>query len=427
MLNFNEDLLQFIWRYKLLKPLPLISTSNKLITILKYGEFNRDAGPDFFNAQLIVNNITLVGNVEIHLKTSDWLKHKHQNNTTYDTIILHAVYEHDCEIPQNTANNVEVVELKNLIDDKTIISYKNLIDNKANLPCTNQLQFVNEIVFTNWLQRMAIERLESKTKRIADLFHHFNGDYSQTFYTILLSNFGFKVNALPFELLAKQLPLTILLKHADNLLQIEALLLGCAGFLENQFEENYINQLQNEFSYLKNKYNLIPLSKTIFKFSKMRPANFPTLRLAQFALLVTKQTTFILNPQQFISISEIKKQLVLKPKYYFKNHYQLDGTTLQRTTSFGEASKESIVINTLAPFFFFYSKKSSKPNFCDIAIELLSQCKFENNLKSKLFMQKKQQLQNAADSQALLNLYDHYCVKKHCLKCGIGTAILKTE
>lgn len=425
MLNFNEDLLQFIWQYKLLKPLPLLSTSGKTITILKYGDLNKDAGPDFFNAQIKIDDITLVGNIELHLKTSDWLKHKHQNNTVYDNIILHVVYQHDVEIPQNINNNVEVVELKNLIDQKIILNYAQLINSKTSLPCANQLQFVNSIHFSGWLQRMTIERLEVKTNRIENLFQQFNGDYSQTFYTLLLSNFGFKVNSLPFELLAKQLPLSILFKHADNLMMLEALLLGCSGFLEGQFEDKYINQLQNEFDYLKTKYNLIPLNKSIFKFNKMRPANFPTVRLVQFALLIHQQNGFLLNPQNYLTLSDIKSCLKLIPTHYFKNHYQLDGTTIEKDISFGESSKENIIINSIAPFFFFYSKKLALSNYTDIALELLSQCSFEKNQKTKLFIVKQQQLQNAADSQALINLYDNYCIKKQCLKCGIGTDILK--
>jgi hypothetical protein len=427
MLNFNEDLLQFIWQYKLLKPLPLLSISGKAINVLKFGDLNKDAGPDFFNAQIKIETITLVGNIELHLKTSDWLKHKHQNNTVYDNIILHVVYQHDVEIPQNTNNNVEVIELKNLIDEKTISNYAQLIDSKTSLPCANQLQFVNEFVLSSWLQRMAIERLEVKTHRIENLFQQFNGDYSQTFYTLLLSNFGFKVNSLPFELLAKQLTLSILLKHADNLMALEALLFGCSGFLEGQFEDKYINQLQNEFDYLKTKYTLIPLNKSIFKYNKMRPANFPTLRLAQFALLIHQSKEFLLHPQNFTSYNQVLAQLKLEPHQYFKNHYKPDGNEVANDIVFGDSAKENIIINSIAPFFFFYSKKMVQPNYVDLALDLLAECGFEKNQKSKLFLAKKSQLKNAMDSQGLINLYDNYCTKKQCLKCGIGSGILKSR
>lgn len=427
MLSFNEDLLQFIWQYKLLKPLPLKSISNKSISVLKFGELNKDSGPDFFNARIKIGDVVLVGNIEIHLKTSDWLKHKHQNNIAYDTIILHVVYEHDLEIPQNRDNNVEILELKEIIDEKTILNYSSLLTSKASLPCNNQLANVGELVFFNWLQRMAVERLELKIQRIENLFTQFNGDYPQTFYTILLSNFGFKVNSLPFEILAKQLPLTILLKHSDNLIQLEALLLGCSGLLEDQFQDKYILNLQNEFDYLKTKYALVPLNKSIFKFNKMRPANFPTLRLAQFALLIRQSKEFLFHPQNFSSYNELFAQLKLEPDQYFKNHYKPDGNEVPQDIMFGDSAKENIIINTIAPFFFFYSKKLNQSHYSDKAIDLLVKCGFEKNQKTKLFTAKKLQLKNALDSQGLINLYDNYCTKKQCLKCGIGTDILKSK
>jgi hypothetical protein len=426
MLKLNEELLQFIWQHKLLNPLPLITKSGEEIFVLKTGERNLDAGPDFFNAQIKLKEIVLAGNVEVHIKTSDWLKHGHQKNKNYDNIILHVVYEHDVTIEQNVANHVEVLELKPLIAKETLETYHELSSAKTKLPCATQLKTVSNLKFIAWMERMTIERLEEKVKRFEGLWKEFNGDYTQTFYTILLRNFGFNVNALPFELLAKQLPFQILLKHADNIMQLEALLLGMAGLLENQFEDKYIQNLQNEFEYLKNKYQLKVLNKELFKFSKLRPANFPNVRLAQFAQLMHKKSTFLLNPEQANDFDGIKNLLMIKLEGYWKNHYVLDGKTLEKELSLGETSAENIIINTFAPFFFFYSKKMAKPELSDLAIELLSKSTFEVNAKSKLFEAKKESLASAADSQAIINLYDNYCSKKSCLNCGIGVAILKT-
>ena len=277
MLEFKEDLLQFIWRYKLLKPVPLITVSGKEISILKAGELNRDSGPDFFNAQIKINDIILAGNVEIHLKTSDWLKHGHGEDKNYDTIILHAVYENDITLKQNSDHNVEVLELRKHIDTATILNYQNLFSNRDTLPCSKHLAKVDDLKLISWLERMTIERMEEKVSRLQVWFDLSKGDYTQTFYISLLRNFGFKINSEPFELLAKQLPVQLLLKHADNLLQLEALLLGTSGLLENQFQNKYIQTLQNEFEYLRSKYGLCPIQTEIFKFSKLRPANFPTL------------------------------------------------------------------------------------------------------------------------------------------------------
>lgn len=425
MLNFKEDLLQFIWQNKLLMPAPLITKSGYEIFILKPGELNYDAGPDFFNAQIRINNIVLAGNIEIHLRTSDWLRHKHQDNKSYDNIILHAVYEHDVELEQNKHFNVEVLELKYIIAKKTIELYQEFSITKEKLSCANQLKTVNDLNFISWLERMTIERLEEKVKKIEHLFESFKGDYTQTFYALILRNFGFKVNALPFELIAKHLPIHILLKHADNLLQLEALLLGISGLLENQLEDNYLRQLQNEFEYLKTKYQLLPLKKEIFKFSKMRPANFPNVRLVQLATLIHSHSALIANPHQFTSFNEIKKALKIKPEGYWKHHYKIDGKELSKELALGEASAENLIVNSFAPFFFFYSKKLAKPDYADLAIDWLHNCKMELNAKTKLFSDKNSLLKSSADSQALINLYDNYCSKKRCLKCGIAASILK--
>ena len=424
MLNFNEELLQFIWHHKLLRPLRLITKSGNELVILKPGELNLDAGPDFFNAQIKINGVILVGNVEIHIKTSDWLRHNHQKDKSYDTIILHAVYEHDKELPQNNNNNVEILELKGAIDEKTLNAYEHLSGAKSKLPCAPQLKDVNELKFISWMERMAIERLEEKVKRIEQFFQFYRGDYTQTFYVLFLRSFGFKVNALPFELLAKQLPIQILLKHADNLLQLEALLLGASGLLENQFEEKYVQGLQNEFEHLKNKYNLIPLEKEIFKYSKLRPANFPNVRLMQVAQLIYINKGIFLAPQNTANYTDLMKVLQIKSEGYLKHHYKLGGKETHKELSFGETSAESLIINAFAPFFFFYSKKLNKPEYTEASVELLTRCKMESNAKTKLFASRKSNLTNAASSQGIVNLYDNYCVSRKCLKCGIAAAIL---
>jgi hypothetical protein len=425
MLKFNEDLLQFLWQYKILKPLPFITTSGKEISVLKNGELNKDSGPDFFNAQVKIDNVVLVGNIEVHLKTSDWLKHKHEQDKNYDNIILHVVYEHDVDLLQNISNNVEVLELKNLIAESTLVSYNELNTAKTKIPCHDQLGSVNDLKFISWLERMTIERLEGKVNVIEDYFRSVNGDYTQTFYFLLLRNFGFKVNSLPFELLAKNLPITILLKHSDNLLQLEALLLGTSGLLEDQFEDKYIQQLQNEFDYLKNKYRIIPLNKAIFKFSKLRPANFPTIRLAQFAKLINTNPDLFFAPHNFSSYDEIVLAHKINLDGYWKNHYNIDGNVTSKDLTLGLTSVENLIINTFAPFYFFYSKKTGKQELGDLAIELLNKCDFEQNAKTKLFSEKKTVLKSAADSQAAINLFDNYCNKKACLQCGVATFLLK--
>ncbi|MGZ4090571.1 MAG: DUF2851 family protein [Bacteroidia bacterium] len=427
MRNLKEDILQFIWQHKLLKPLPLITTSGKEIIVLKPGELNKDSGPDFFNAQIKINDIILAGNIEVHVKTGDWLKHGHQSDTTYDNLILHVVYEDNKELAQNKNNNVEVLEIKNLIPEGVLTNYGTLIESKHSIPCESQLKNVNDLKFTSWLQRMLIERLEHKVKRIEELFENFSGNYSQVFYTIILRNFGFKVNAVPFELLARQLPLNILLKHVDNPLQMEALLLGTAGLLEDQFSDKYILSLQNEFEFLRNKYSITPMRKELFKFSRLRPANFATLRLAQLARLIFLRPELFHSPQNFNTYKKTEAVLSFEMEGYWKHHHMPGGIKTTNGLHLGKDSISNIIINTFAPFFFFYFKKTGIPHFEDVPLELLEKCSFEKNAKTKLFEQKKEVLKSAADSQALINLHDNFCTRRKCLNCAVAASILQSR
>lgn len=424
MLNFNEDLLQFIWKNKLLLPIPLVTVSGKPIQIIKHGESNSDAGPDFFNAIIKIDDIQLAGNIELHLRSSDWLKHGHLTDKRYDTIILHVVYEHDVELKQNTRHNVEVLEIKNYVSTQILTQYTELYTNQNKLPCSKQLNQVNDLKFIMWLERMQMERLESRVERISEIFETSGHNYSQTFYTLMLRSFGAKVNAMPFELLATHLPLNLVLKHVDSLTQIEALLLGTAGLLNDQYKSSYVKLLQNEYEFLKQKYKLVPLSKEIFKHSRMRPANFPDHKLMQLAAFIKEQTDLFLNPTHYKNSQELKSKFNFNLSEYGAMHYKLDGLATQAHLKLGTASVENAIINAVAPFYFFYAKRSGQQEYISHALNLLDNCSFEDNTKTKLFQTKKQLFKTAGNSQALLHLYDNYCSHKKCLNCGIALAIL---
>jgi hypothetical protein len=423
----KEELIQFIWQHKVLKPTPLITVSGKEIKVLKPGERNSNAGPDFFNARIELDNIILAGNIEVHVNTSDWLKHKHQEDTDYDNIILHVVYKHDISLEQNNKFNVEVLELKNLISEDTLHRYKQLSSSKMELACANQLQQCSDLHMSLWLDRVLVERLEDKEELLYALYKSLGANYTQTFFVFLLKAFGFKVNAAAFELLGKQLPVQLLFRHANDLKQCEALLLGVAGLLEEQFTDKYALELQNEFEFLKQKYKLIPLDKKLMKYSRMRPSNFPDLRLAQFAALLHHHPEFILCPQDYKTREKINKAFTFEVSEYWQNHYRLGLETQCKTGPLGQTSCEILLINTLVPFLFFYSKRQDKPELKEQAIFLLESCSFEVNHKTRLYSAKKAVLLSAVQSQACIQLFDAYCSKKRCLNCGIAASLLKTE
>ncbi len=425
MLKIKEDILQYIWKYKLTSTNEFISTSNNKISIIHFGTLNQDAGPDFFNAKIKVNELILAGNIEIHVKTSDWEKHGHQYDNNYNNIILHVVYEHDRDISQNKENSVDVIELKKFLPARIIGNYQKLLESKSKIPCQGSFELIDEYKFSSWLQRLAIERLEKKTERIEHLFVEFSGDYHQTFYTVLLSAFGFKTNSLPFELLAKQLPYQALAKHGDQLFQLESLLFGVAGFLDERYGDDYLNQLSNESVFLQSKYKLVPLDKRLFKFSKMRPANFPTLRLAQFAAVFKSSYNLLADFNQLTNLNQVLSVFNTDVSGYWKTHYSLGGNKVDKTDALGKDSIEKIVINAIVPFLFFYSQKVNQQQFRECALELLSACKWEENKKTKLYNKLKKSNYTAMDSQAMINLFDNYCTKKRCLNCSVGIDLLK--
>ncbi len=422
----KEDLLQFIWQHKLLKPLPLISVSGKEIKVLRPGELNPDSGPDFFNARIELDRVILAGNIEVHVNSSDWLKHEHQKDKTYDNIILHVVYKHDKPLDQNNRFNVEVLELKSLVSNETLNKYQQLLQSKQELPCHNQLTECSDLHVLHWLDRVVVERLRNKEYFIHQLYHSLHCDYTQTFFALLLKAFGFKVNAQPFELLGRHLPVHLLLRHANSLKQTEALLLGMAGLLEETFQEKYPRELQNEFEFLKRKYQLLPLDKSLLKYSRMRPTNFPDLRLAQFAALLHTHPNFLQAPHEFRNPEMIDKVFDLSMSEYWKSHYRLGVKADRNTGRPGKASVDILLINTLVPFLFFYSNKQNRPEYKTQALQMLETCIFENNRKTRLFHNKSHLFHSALQSQACIQLYDTYCSKKRCLNCGIAAALLKS-
>lgn len=423
----EESLLHLIWNYRLIRPVDLFSVKGTKLKIIHPGELNRDAGPDFFNARLEIDGVTLAGNVEIHVNASDWLRHHHQKDAAYNNLVLHAVYNYDKEVPQNRDNNVEVLELKRFVDPSILHKYESLISSDYTLPCSGQIKTVDHLKLRSWLQRMLVERLEHKSQTIRQTFEVSGNDHTQTLYLLLARNFGFKVNAEPFELLAKSLPLSILMRHSANLFQLEALLYGCAGFLSKQFKDKYPRQLQNEFEFLKTKYKLKEIDLSLWKFLRLRPSNFPTVRIWQFAMLIHKCPELFSKPESFNSAKKLNEAIAHSHEGYWKDHYKFDGPKVRALKGLGKSSIENIVINTIAPFLFFYGKQSFREPLVESALECFDTIPFENNIKTRLFTEAGLSFQNASESQGLIHLFDNYCKSKSCLKCGVASALLTSN
>jgi len=405
MHKLSEELLHFIWKHKLLKPGDLRTVSGKPIKILHVGDHNFHAGPDFFNAKIEIEGIVLAGNLEIHTKSSDWRRHGHASDEAYDQLALHVVYEHDEEVLQNTRHAVEVLELKSYIDESTLEHYQSIERNAAVIPCGQQLHRIETFRFYSWVERMAIERLESKVVVLEALFQNSNHDYSTTFYRWLMRAFGLPVNKVPFEMLATSLPLSLLLRYSNDLLRVECLLLGVAGLLEEETMDKRKLSLINEFSFLSAKHGLVPLSAGIFKFSRMRPPDFPDKRLAQMARLMTMHTDMVTHP-----------------------HTINDKQTIQRSLQnigAGEGFINRLIVNAYVPWLFFYGKRLMREDIQRAAIQILESCAAENNAKTRCFTGMQSHVKSALQSQGLLHLYDQYCTRKRCLYCGIAASLLR--
>lgn len=423
----NEALLHTIWKYKLSGQTQFIGSKQETIEVISIGEHNQDSGPDFFNSKIKINGILLAGNVEIHIKTSDWLKHNHQQNKAYDNLVLHVVYEHDKELNQNETFNVSVLELKKYIKQALLDQYDQLQLSKQTIACGKSITKVSDIIWTSWLDRLAVTRIEQKTEYIEHLFEYSMQKHEDALYLLLCRNFGFKINNESFELLGKSLPYSVLKKYTDNPIQIEALLYGMAGFLDDLFEDKYPKQLQNEFEFLKSKHQLIPLKKENWKFSKTRPANFPTIRISQLANLIGKQRSLYHLIEQKPDLKTIKTFFNLIPNNYWNTHFKFDVESDESSKPIGDTSFHSIVINTIVPYLFFMSKHNLNSDYIDYALDLLSQLPAEVNTKTNEFTKLGIKTQNALESQAQIQLFDSLCSKKACLQCNVAEFLLKNS
>ncbi|MFF5380188.1 DUF2851 family protein [Pedobacter suwonensis] len=425
-MNFPEDFLHYVWQFRSFDFNGLQTCDGEKLEIINTGLLNPNAGPDFNHAKIKIGETTWAGNVEIHLKSSDWLKHNHQVNPAYENVILHVVYQHDAEITRMDGTILPVLELKDRISADLIRRYENLFLTLTDFPCIAQIGRVDELIIDSFLSRTLVERFEQKTNAVTETLKELNGNWDETFYRFMARNFGFKINALPFELFAKAVPQHIYGRHKNNSHQIEALVFGAAGFLNDHFEEAYPQKLKAEFQFLQKKYNIKPIDVSMWKFMRMRPQNFPTIRLAQFAALITKANHLFSKVMEIKQVAELHTLFENLPvNEYWKTHYHLKKVASSVNIQIGKASVDNILLNTVALFLFAYGKHTATPYFINRAIKLLESLPAEQNAITDKFTGAGVKIANAFASQGILQLKKRYCDEKKCLSCGIGIKILK--
>jgi len=424
--KIKEEFLHYIWKNNLFNKDALIDSEGNKITVINTGLQNHDAGPDFFNAKIKIGNTIWAGNIEIHTKSSFWETHKHNTDKAYDNVILHIVYEHDKDVFNTKGEKILTSELK--FDKKYFINYEQLIKSEDTIACKNYINETESFILNSWFTSLLIERIEQKTSYLKQILEFTNNNWEEAFYISLARAFGFKVNSEPFELLAKTLPSIILAKNKNNIFQLEALLFGQAGMLNNSdIEDDYFVSLQKEYKFLKGKYKLKSIEPHLWKFLRIRPSNFSTLRISQFANLINKSSHLFSKTLECKTIKDLINMFDLQASEYWNNHYTFGKISKKQIKTFGKNASENIIINTVIPIMFLYGKEKAKNEIQDKAINLLEELKPENNKIINKWKNVGLEIKNAYFSQSLIQLHNEYCVKKRCLNCRIGNKYLNNK
>ncbi|NDC40512.1 MAG: DUF2851 family protein, partial [Chitinophagia bacterium] len=420
----TEKLLQFLWQHTLYRSTNLKLSTGEPVTVIHPGQLNTHSGPDFTDSRIKIGATTWAGNVELHLKTSDWNKHGHQEDAAYQNIILHVVLEHDA--PENTS--FPLLALKGHIPEGVGEAYNKLMQQANGLPCAYGIDSIKPIVKENWLARLLAERWEQKLGDWKVLLDNSVDDWRNLFYVRLAANFGFKTNSTAFLLMAQSLPQNILGRHRANLEQVEALLFGQAGMLNSDPIDDYTESLQQEYHFLRKKYALTPIPAHLWKFLRMRPANFPTVRIAQFAQLIHRSEHLFSKIIDSKSAGDIEALFHVTASSYWDTHFRFGEVhSPSYPKSLGKDSIINIIINTVAPIQFLYSLRQGAAAGREQSLELLNSIPAEKNSIITLWNQHNWIAQNAAESQALIQLHNNYCINHRCLDCAIGAALVRKE
>jgi len=420
----QEDFLHYLWKHKKITTTNLKTTKGEKIVINNVGEHNHNAGPDFFNAQLKIENQLWAGNLEIHIKSSDWYLHNHEIDSNYDNVIIHVVWEHDTEIFRKDNTEIPTLELKHYVTQEALHNYQKLFSNTQKwINCENDFASIPEFAISNWLERLYFERLERKANDIKIVLEQSTNNWEAVLFKMLTKNFGLKVNGQAFGSIASSFDFTIIRKQQSKLLSLEALLFGQAELLQDDCQEPYFLELEKEYQFLKQKFSLSSQNVTSLQFFRLRPPNFPTVRLSQLANM------YYLHQNVFSKIIETKtledfyKLFSVETSVFWETHYTFNKESKASKKRLTKSFIDLLLINTIIPIKFSYAKQIGKPIDNEI-IQLLEQIASEKNSIVNKFNSLKKISKSALDSQALIQLKTEYCDKNKCLQCAIGNQLL---
>ena len=418
-----EQLLHYIWKHKIFPLQELKTTTGQKVEIIDTGLANTNAGPDFFNAKLKLDGVLWIGNIEIHERSSDWFKHGHHADAGYNSVILHIASEIDMEISRSNGERIPQIQL--ICPEAVRTNYKELLETDSYPPCYRIIPSLPPFTAHSWMTALQMERFEQKATLLNERLKRCQGNWEDAFFITLARNFGFGLNGDAFETWAHQLPFRAVDKHRNDLFQIEAIFFGQAGILEDSDGDGYYLRLKKEYTYLQHKFGLIPMDASLWRFLRLRPANFPHIRIAQLACLYHRAYGLLSRIMETETLQGVRDILKGGTSEYWLTHYTFGGSSPSRPKTLSNTSLDLLIINTVVTFLYAYGLHKGNRVLCARAGSFLEELKAENNYITRMWEQCGMKASNAADSQALIQLKKEYCDKKKCLYCRIGYEYLK--
>ena len=418
-----EQLLHYVWKHKIFPLKELKTTTGQQVEVIDTGLANTDAGPDFFNAKLKLDGVLWIGNIEIHERSSDWFKHGHHADAGYNSVILHIASEIDTEISRSNGERIPQIQL--ICPEAVRTNYKELLETASYPPCYRIIPSLSPFTAHSWMSALQMERFEQKATLLNERLKRCQGNWEDAFFITLARNFGFGLNGDAFETWAHQLPFRAVDKHRNDLFQIEAIFFGQAGILEDSDGDGYYLRLKKEYTYLQHKFGLIPMDASLWRFLRLRPANFPHIRIAQLACLYHRAYGLLSRIMETETLQGVRDILKGGTSEYWLTHYTFGGSSPSRPKTLSNTSLDLLIINTVVTFLYAYGPHKGNRVLCARAGSFLEELKAENNYITRMWEQCGMKASNAADSQALIQLKKEYCDKKKCLYCRIGYEYLK--
>ena len=420
-----EQLLHYVWKHKIFSLKELKTTTGQQVEVIDTGLANTDAGPDFFNAKLKLDGVLWIGNIEIHERSSDWFKHGHHADTGYNSVILHIASEIDTEISRSNGERIPQIQL--ICPEAVRTNYKELLETDSYPPCYRIIPSLPPFTAHSWMTALQMERFEQKATLLNERLKRCQGNWEDAFFITLARNFGFGLNGDAFETWAHRLPFRAVDKHRNDLFQIEAIFFGQAGILEDSDGDGYYLRLKKEYTYLQHKFGLIPMDASLWRFLRLRPANFPHIRIAQLACLYHRAYGLLSRIMETETLQGVRDILKGGTSEYWLTHYTFGGSSPSRPKTLSNTSLDLLIINTVVTFLYAYGLHKGNRVLCARAGSFLEELKAENNYITRMWEQCGMKASNAADSQALIQLKKEYCDKKKCLYCRIGYEYLKRK